>query len=78
MTAIHKMMAWLDNRDRHSGKIRKAELRYIRTKAHELYEEEQKRKCLYCGEPTNCDMAYPHPHCANPQFGKLGQWDKLR
>ena len=61
MTAIHEMMVWLDNRDRHSGKIRKAELRYIRTKAHELYEKEQKRKCPYCGEPVNCVMAYPHP-----------------
>lgn len=35
------MVEWLDNRDRHSGKMRKAELRYIRTKAHELLVDEK-------------------------------------
>ena len=41
MTAIHEMVKWLDNRDAHSGKMRRAELRYIRTKAHELLANER-------------------------------------
>ena len=50
MTELHKLVMWLDNRGAHSGKMRKAELRYIRTKAHELLAQEKKRVvvCPYC------------------------------
>jgi len=42
-TGITQMREWLDNRDRHSGKIRMAEMRYIRTKCHELEAQEKSR-----------------------------------
>ena len=41
---ITQMREWLDNRNRHSGKIRKAELRYIRTKCHELEAQSKTRE----------------------------------
>lgn len=35
------MVEWLDNRNRHIGKIRRADMRYIRIKAHELLADEK-------------------------------------
>lgn len=53
MTAIQKMVVWLDNRDAHSGKMRKSELRYIRTKAHELLAEEKRAEGSLVRTPKN-------------------------
>jgi hypothetical protein len=40
-TGIQKMTEWLDNREAHIGKMRRADLRYIRAKAHLLLSEER-------------------------------------
>lgn len=56
-TEITQMREWLDNRDAHSGKIRKAELRYIRAKCQELeaqYKDRFKTPTVCQAQGSDC------------------------